>query len=155
MNPPDVIDNAAGLTAGDRVHAARRFRATVVDATQASHDALLFEPVAGLSSADRLRVAAHACDAAGAAELAAHYRALLQAQPGAEPDSSALPAMLQFATTLTTDPRHGDRAAIEALKAAGLDDAAIVALAQLVAFVSYQIRVVAGLKALKAAGARP
>jgi uncharacterized protein YciW len=153
MNPTDVIDIAAGLAPGDRVHTARRFRATVVDATQASHDALLFEPVAGLSSADRLRVAAHACDAAGAAELAAHYRALLQAQGAADAPSPALPAMQHFAATLTTDPRRGDRAAIQALQAAGLDDAAIVALAQLVAFLSYQTRVVAGLKALQAAGA--
>lgn len=153
MNPPDVIDTAAGLAPGERVHAARRFRTTVVEATQASHDALLFEPVAGLSSADRLRVAAHACDAAGAAELATHYRALLQAQPAADAPSPALPAMQHFAATLTTDPRRGDQAAIQALKAAGLDDAAIVALAQLVAFLSYQTRVVAGLKALQAAGA--
>lgn len=153
MNPPDVIDSAAGLAPGERVHAARRFRATVVDATQASHDALLFEPVAGLTSADRLRVAAHACDAAAAAGLAAHYRARLAALPAAEPPSPALPAMLHFAATLTTDPRRGDRAAIESLQAAGLADEAIVALAQLVAFLSYQTRVVAGLKALQAAGA--
>jgi len=153
MNPPDVIDAAAGLAPGERLHAARRFRATVVEATQASHDALLFQPVDGLTRADRLRVAAHACEAAGAAELAAHYRARLTALPGAEPASAALPAMQHFAATLTTDPRHGDRAAIESLKAAGLDDAAIVALAQLVAFLSYQTRVVAGLKALHAAGA--
>jgi uncharacterized protein YciW len=155
MNPTDVIDSAAGLAPGGRVHAARRFRATVVEATQASHDALLFEPVAGLSSADRLRAAAHACDAAGATDLAAHYRVRLAALPAAEPPSAALPAVLYFAATLTTDPRHGDQAAIQALKAAGLDDAAIVALAQLVAFLSYQTRVVAGLKALQAAGAAP
>ena len=42
--------------------------------------------------------------------------------------------MLRFAAKLTTDPRLGDRAAIEPLKRAGLGDAAIVALAQLVAF---------------------
>ena len=59
--------------------------------------------------------------------------------------------MLEFATLLGTDPRHGDRAAIQALKAAGLGDAAIVALAQLVAFLSYQTRVVAGLRAMGAA----
>jgi uncharacterized protein YciW len=58
--------------------------------------------------------------------------------------------MLHFAATLTTDPRRGDRAALERLRAAGLDDAAIVALAQLVAFLSYQLRVVAGLRALAA-----
>src|SRR6185369_11033002 len=66
------------------------------------------------------------------------------------PPSSALPAMLDFATALTSDPREGDRAAIEALRHAGLGDAAVVALAQLVAFLSYQLRVVAGLQAMRA-----
>ncbi len=145
----DVIDAAARLAPGSPLHAARRFRSTAVTATQASHDALLREPVAGLTSADRLRVAVRACEASGAAELAAHYARLLQGEPptSASP-SAALPQMLHFATLLATDPRHGDRAAIESLKAAGLADVAIVALAQLVAFLSYQTRVVAGLKAL-------
>jgi uncharacterized protein YciW len=58
--------------------------------------------------------------------------------------------MLDFATALTSDPREGDRAEIEALRHAGLGDAAIVALAQLVAFLSYQLRVVAGLQAMRA-----
>jgi len=60
--------------------------------------------------------------------------------------------MLQFAAALTTDPRNGDRAAIDALRSAGLADPAIVALAQLVAFLSYQLRVVAGLRAMRASG---
>lgn len=152
----DVIDTAAGLAADDPLFQARRFRAKVVDATQASHDALLDEPVPGLSRADRLRVAAHVCDAAAAPELARHYRARLQAGGLDTAAGPAPPAMLHFAATLTTDPRHGDRAAIAALKDAGLDDAAIVALAQLVAFLAYQTRVVAGLKALRASsGAAP
>ena len=146
----DVIDRAAGLSPGDPLHLARRFRAKVVEATQASHDALLREPVPGLSSEDRLRVAAHVCTVAGAASLARHYETLLAETPGGgAPPSPALPAMLRFAATLTTDPRLGDRAALEPLKGAGLGDAAIVALAQLVAFLSYQLRVVAGLKAMR------
>lgn len=144
----DVIDQAAGLAPGMPLFDARRFRATAITATQASHDALLREPVAGLSTADRLRVAVRTCEASGATELAAHYTALLQAEP-AGASSAALPQMLQFATLLATDPRHGDSAAIQTLKAAGLDDAAIVALAQLIAFLSYQLRVVAGLKAMQ------
>ena len=149
----DVIDRAAGLAPGDPLYAARRFRAKVVDATQASHDALLRDPVPGLSTEDRLRVAAHACTIAGATTLAQHYDALLAESPGrAAPSSPALPAALHFAATLTTDPRLGDRAALEPLKKAGLGDAAIVALAQLVAFLSYQLRVVAGLKAMRAQG---
>jgi len=107
--------------------------------------------VEGLSTADRLRVAIHVCNVAGAKSLALHYADLLAsaADKDATP-SRALPAMLYFAATLTTNPRRGDSAALEALKRAGLDDAAIVALAQLVAFLSYQLRVVAGLQALRA-----
>jgi len=147
---PDVIDRAAGLAPGMPLFAARRFRATAIAGTQASHDALLHEPVPGLGTADRLSVAVHCCEAAGAVELAAHYRTLLAAARDAtQPPSPALPAMRQWAALLTTDPRRGDRAALVALKAAGLGDAAIVALAQLVAFLSYQVRVVAGLKAMQ------
>jgi uncharacterized protein YciW len=148
----DVIDRAAGLAPGDSLHAARRFRAAVVAATQASHDALLNEPVEGLSSADRLRVAGHVCTLAGAASLARHYAERLAADPAGRtaPPSSALSAMLAFAAKLSTDPRLGDRAAVDALKRAGLGDPAIVALAQLVAFLSYQLRVVAGLQAVRA-----
>ena len=148
----DVIDRAAGLAPGDPLHAARRFRAKVVEATQASHDALVQQPVDGLSTEDRLRIAAHVCTLAGAATLVRHYEALLAAAPGRDaPRPPTLPAMLAFAAALTTDPRQGDRAAVERLRRAGLGDAAIVALAQLVAFLSYQIRVVAGLKAMHAA----
>jgi uncharacterized peroxidase-related enzyme len=152
---PDVIDAAAGLVPGSALHAARRFRTTVVEATQASHDALLYEPVDGLSTADRLRVAVHCCEAAQAPQLAAHYRALLAQQPAQEAASAALPAMQDWAGLLTTDPRRGDRAALHALRTAGLADAAIVALAQLVAFLSYQTRVVAGLVAVDAALSSP
>ena len=151
MNDSDVIDRAAGLAPGDPLHTARRFRAKVVEATQASHDALLMQPVPGLSPADRLRVAVHACEAAGATDLAGHYAELLASDASRSAAASpALSEMLRFAARLTTDPRLSDRAAITALKSAGLDDAAVVALAQLVAFLSYQLRVVAGLKALHA-----
>lgn len=153
----DVIDAAAGLAPGDSLHAGRRFRAPVVAASQASHDALLNEPVEGLSVADRLRVAVQVCTVAGVASLAKHYdeRLAADATGRAAPPSSALSAMLAFATKLTTDPRLGDRGALDALKRAGLDDPAIVALAQLVAFLSYQLRVVAGLQAIRTTSLDP
>ena len=145
----DVIDRAAGLKPDSALHSARRQRQTAVDGSQASHDALLNEPVAGLSPGDRLRVAVHCCEAGKASALAAHYRALLNSPTRpAEAVSPALPAMLQWAARLTTDARRGDRAALQALGDAGMANAAIVALAQLVAFLSYQTRVVAGLIAI-------
>jgi uncharacterized protein YciW len=156
LDLPDVIDRAAGLAPGEALYGARRLRAKVVEATQASHDALLQQPVQGLSTADRLRVAAHVCTIAGAATLAKHYAGQLADAPGRDaPASPALPAMLQFAAALTADPRLGDRAALEPLRRAGLGDAAIVALAQLVAFLAYQLRVVAGLQAMRAGGDAP
>ena len=152
----DVIDRAAGLAPGESLHAARRFRAKVVEATQASHDARLQQPVDGLSTEDRLRVAVHVCTIAGAATLARHYEELLAHAPARDAaPSPALPAMLHFAATLTTDPRAGDRAALERLREAGLADPAIVALAQLVAFLSYQLRVVAGLRAMRERATEP
>ena len=145
----DVIDRAAGLEPGSRAHAARRFRETAVTHTQASHDALLFEPVEGLPPADRLRVAVAVCEAAGAGSLAAHYREqLARESSGQAGTAAARAAALDWALLLTLDPRRGDRAALQRLREAGLADAAMVALAQLVAFLSYQTRVVAGLRAL-------
>ena len=151
----DVIDTAAGLAPSSALQTARSFRSTVVEATQASHEALLYEPVPGLSTADRLRVAVHCCEAAEAHQMAAHYRALLVQQPAGDASTPTLPAMLTWAGLLTTDPRRGDREALQALQAAGLADPAIVALAQLVAFLSYQTRVVAGLVAMEAALVSP
>jgi len=151
----DVIDTAAGLAPSSALQTARSFRSTVVEATQASHEALLYEPVPGLSTADRLRVAVHCCEAAEAHQMAAHYRALLVQQPAGDASTPTLPAMLTWAGLLTTDPRRGDREALQALRAAGLADPAIVALAQLVAFLSYQTRVVAGLVAMEAALVSP
>ena len=148
----DVIDRAAGLAPGDPLHSARRFRAKVVEATQASHDALLLQPVRrpldGRPPARRrARLHARRRDE----PRAALRRTRLADAPDRDaPPSPALPAMLRSRPTLTTDPRLGDRAAIEPLRRAGLGDAAIVALAQLVAFLSYQLRVVAGLKAMRA-----
>ncbi len=152
----DVIDLAAGLAQGSRVHAARRFRSTALTHTQASHDALLFDPVEGLTSADRLRVAVAVCEAAAAQSLLAHYRLLLAnaaPDPAGAASAQALAAALDWARLLTLDPRRGDRAALQRLREAGLADPAIVALAQLVAFLSYQTRVVAGLRALEQAPA--
>ena len=145
---PDVIDRAAGLKPGDRLFTARRFRETAIAHTQASHDALLHEPVAGWPLHHRLQVAIAVCEAAGADSLAAHYRALLdQAGPGA-PTTPVAPPVIDWARSLTTHPHRNGRAAIGALRDAGLGDAAIVALAQLVAFLAYQLRVVAGLRAI-------
>ena len=164
---PDLIDAVVPLPAGHPVHAVRHERAKVVAATQASHDAMFAADLPGISLTERLLAALHACRLARADSLALHYRArLLQAGADAAqvdavdagnthdphyPAEPRLAAILAFTGEVILKPVEGDREAVDALAAVGLSTPAIVALSQLVAFLSYQIRVAAGLKAMAAA----
>lgn len=75
--------------------------------------------------------------------LAAPARATLGAR---------LSAALEHAHMLVYRPREADGAALQALLDAGWSTTGIVTLSQLVAFMSYQLRVAAGLRTLAAAG---
>ena len=161
--PADVIDQAVPLAAGDALHALRRQRPKIVDATQGSYAGMFAPAVVGVSVVERLLVALHACRLSGAATLADHYRARLQAEGadaalvaaadgGAAASDARVATLLAFTTKLIVRPIEGDRRAVQSLADAGLAPAAIVAVGQLIAFLSYQIRVVAGLQALAAAG---
>lgn len=62
-------------------------------------------------------------------------------------------AAFTHAHLLALHPRDADAAALSALHNAGWDEDGIVILSQLIAFISFQIRVVVGLKALRLAKA--
>jgi uncharacterized peroxidase-related enzyme len=162
MPTTDLIDALVPLPEGSAMHTVRHQRHKVVAATQGSDDALFDPALAGIGLAERLLVALHIVRLAGSATLASHYRARLLALPAlssveqaaldARPVMGRLQVMLDFAATLTDNPVAGDRDALLRLPAAGLATAEVVALAQLIAFVAYQLRVVAGLQALQALG---
>jgi uncharacterized protein YciW len=61
-----------------------------------------------------------------------------------------LQAMLNFTHTLITKPINADKQALLSLPQAGLATAEVVTLAQLISFVSYQVRLAAGLRAMLA-----
>lgn len=160
---PDLIDQLAGLKSGDALFNLRHQREKVAVATQGSYDSLFDPDLKDLGLDERLLVALYACRLSNATELVAHYQSRLTALkvPAAQcdvvlhghPDTlteDRLRAILVFTRTLIENPIDGDKAAIETLPKAGLSIPAVVALAQLIAFISYQIRVVAGLKAMKA-----
>ena len=165
--PQDLVDACVPLIPGQRMHAVRHSRAKVAAATQASHDGLFSPTVAGISVAERLAVAVLACRLSHVPALAQHYRGVLCAQGGDAPAWAAaldaerwrdqvparLATMLGFTTKLIERPIEGDRQAVQALVQAGLSPPAIVALAQLIAFLSYQVRLVIGLQAMVAAQA--
>ena len=164
---PDVIDQAVPLAPHQATHAVRHERAKVVASTQGSYEAMFAPGVQDISVAERLLVALQACRLSEADSLASHYRQRLTSD-GIEPalidtvnrnDIGSLPdprlqTILRFTTTLIERPIDGDRQAIDALVNAGLSTPAIVALGQLIAFLSYQIRLTAGLQAMVALEAK-
>ena len=153
----DIVDAAAGLVPGSAVALLRRQREAFVRHTEGSHDVLIATADSGgVSLVERaaaaLRVAAIEHDTA----LIAHYRARLR-EIGADVAAiealdvpARLAAMLRHVSLVATAPGSASAADLDALRDAGLTPCDIVTIAQIVAFVSYQVRVVAGLRALAA-----
>lgn len=167
LSQADTLDRILGLTPGSVAYETRHQRTKVVDATQASEQLLLDSPIEGLPVSDRLLVALLACALTPSPELVAEYAQRLRQQGVAESvihevsqgkfnlvSDAQLKEILTFTHTLITDPLKADKQALLKLKSIGLSTAHITALAQLIAFVSYQVRVSAGLKALNACGAQ-
>lgn len=158
----DLVDRVAGLTPGTATHTLRHARDKVAAATQGSYEGLFDPALEGISLVERLLVALYASRLTPSPSLAAHYRAELArhavdatqlnaVESGRLDDvtDTRLRAILTFTRTLIENPVAGDKAALQKLPAAGLTTPAVVALAQLIAFLSYQTRLVAGLQALK------
>ena len=154
MNDSDVIDRAAGLAPGDPLHTRRG--ASAPRSSKRPRPATMRcsrSRCPACRSADRLRVAVHAAKPPARRASPRHYRdaAGRAASARSAPPSPALPDDAALRRDADHRPAPRRPRALVPLKRAGLGDAAIVALAQLVAFLSYQLRVVAGLKALRAA----
>jgi uncharacterized protein YciW len=141
---------------------ALKFRAEVLRLSEAAHDAVLVpRDPGGLSHALRAALAARICRHVGDDALTAHYDSYLAhsgemdvaplAYPNGISGDPKQDAIARHADLLTVAPRKATRGDIEALKAVGVGEADIVRLAELAAFVNYQLRVVAGLKLLKKA----
>ena len=156
----DLIDQVGGLTPASGAGALRRQRADIVALTQASYEAVIFPRDPGaLSHALRAALGCRIARMNDATELIAHYAGLAAA--GGDPEIAAisagkevpqaspvLKAIVAHSDKVTLTPLACGRSDIEGLRAAGLDEAGIIALSELVSFLSYQIRVVAGLKLL-------
>lgn len=161
--PADVVDRVAALATGSAPWLLRHERDKVALATQGSYDALFDPALAGLSLGERQLVALCASRLTPSPPLAAHYRQRLEADGAdaamidavaagsiAEVAAPRLQALLAFTQKLVERPIDGDRAALRVLKAAGIETPAVVTLAQLIAFLSYQARLVASLEAMRA-----
>jgi len=151
----DIVDVAAGLGPNSPVVALRRQREAFVRHTQGSHEVLIApaDP-GGVSLIERAAAALRVASIEHDAALIAHYRARL-GEIGA--DAGAIEAMqvpprlaaiLRHVGLVAATPGSATRNDLDALRHAGLTPRDIVVLTQIVAFVSYQVRVAAGLRAL-------
>jgi CMD domain protein len=156
-----VIEALAGVAPGSALATALVARAEIMRLSQASHDAVLVpQAPGGISWAERAALAQRMAHQNGNETLAAHYAGYLArtgesdrlagvAHPGGAASSDPrLAAIVAHADLLTIAPREATRGHIEALKVAGIEEADIVRLSELVAFVNYQVRVIAGLRLL-------
>ena len=159
----DTLDRLVGLSPQSQTYATRREREKVVAATQGSEKSLFDPALPGLSEIDRLYVALFACLITPSPELAAEYESRLvnlganlqtidciQKSDIHKIGNVRLEAMLNFTHTLITKPINADKMALSALPKAGLSTPEVVTLAQLISFVSYQVRLATGLRAMQA-----
>ncbi|WP_428943127.1 CMD domain-containing protein [Pantoea sp. FN060301] len=118
---------------------------------------LTTSPAQTLTLYDRLSSALIVAQVTGIQRLCNHYAARLNPLTG--PDSSResnrrLTLITEFSRQLASQPGVIDSAALLRLHEAGLTTADIITFSQIIGFVSYQARVVAGIHALLALPAR-
>lgn len=163
MSDSDVMDQLAGLAPGSKLAALRRERLDVVQHLQGSDDAI-FNPAddGGLTRGERAAAALRIAELMRDEALIAHYKARLAALDpsgalaktvagGAEITDGRWDAILAHVDLVTRGPGAAKADDIDALHGVGLSSHAIVSLSQLIAYVSFQARVLAGLRMLKGA----
>lgn len=143
----DVMSRLAGISPGAPLAGTRAQRPDVIRFTQTSDDAI-FRPShdGGLSSAERAQAALQMARLLRDDVLAAHYQAM--DGTGAVSSTDRAKRIAAHVERVTLDPGASQKKHLALLSEVGLTPQAIVALSQVIAYVSYQARVRAGLRAL-------
>lgn len=164
----DAIDRILGPDNEGRIAALRGQKPVLAEELQAYYRAL-FEPdeasAAAFPLADRFAVAVRVASHTRSAAVAEWYANLareagmtdetverLRDVASPWPDRTPLGAAIRHTDLLTTRPAAARPEDLQRLKDAGYVPAGILSLSQTIAFVSYQLRLIAGLRAL---GERP
>ncbi len=157
-----VTENAtlqiAGVEPGSRLAKIVDGRADTMALTQATQDAVLSPKVpGGIARSERAALACRMARLSGETQLAAHYETLIPRADAAEAMANPsfdgggdrrLSALIRHVDLVTQAPKDATRDSITALRDAGIAEADMVRLSELIAFINYQIRVAAGLRLL-------
>ncbi len=149
----------AGIAEGTPVAGAVEGRAGIFEKTQAAEDAVLRPEDTGPWSHElRAALAARIARLNGLGDLAARYlegagdHAAL-ADPATDGAAEGLQAVIAFMDKVAARTRDVAAEDVADLQAAGIADADIVRLAELNAFLAYQVRLIQGLRLMTGAGA--
>ena len=148
-----TIPNQAGLTPDSALSGAVSTRGNIISMTQVAEEAVLRPKQIGAFPHDlRAALAARVARLAGDEALATYYVAdaghcEALSVPG-EPSKQhgEMAAVLSFVDKVANQTSEVAAEDISALKQAGVADADIVRLCELVAFLAFQIRVISGLR---------
>lgn len=150
----DATDIAAGITPGDPRHALRRLRPEFVAGAEACRLSVLapradqgLEPALRAALAHRMAMLNKDPALAAQFPVAPGQERVADGTETAEPLASII-RHVDLITLTPTDASAGD---IRRLEAAGLSNPQIVALSELIAYVNFQTRILAGLRLLGAA----
>jgi len=149
-----IVAKAAGVSAASPLAGALSLRSDIMELTENSHQASLRpNQLGGLSHAERAGLACRIAKRNNEPVLARHYETLFSVGSQALADTgfdggddARLRAIIRHTDLVTLNPKDAKAEDVSALRSAGLDDPDIVRLSELIAFVAYQIRVVAGLR---------
>ncbi|HDJ1439457.1 TPA: alkylhydroperoxidase domain protein [Serratia rubidaea] len=141
----DLLATLAQAERSAELTQARITRQGASDAIQASYHALFDAEEEDFPADERALLAQRISEWHGASALAAHYAARQQRRPATTP---RLSAALDHAERLAFKPAEAAPEHLQALQQAGWSPAAIVTLSQLIAFVSFQSRLLYGYRLL-------
>ena len=140
----DILAELAEIAPGSPLDQARAVRDAATRHAQGSYEVLFSQQDADFPLDERFAVAAKVAKLHQADALAAHYAGFGLA----DPTTDRLVPALAFARLLTFTPVEATPGALHTLTGAGWSLRGIVTLAQLVAFVSFQSRLLVGLRVL-------
>lgn len=161
MRPASTIVDQAAPNAAGALSAALQGRANILEMT-ATAEAAVLRPAdpGGWPHPLRAALAARIARLHGEAALADRYAAMAGDDPAARiadpaEDGGALDlgVVTAFVDRIAAAPRDATAADIAGLQAAGVTDADIVRLCEIIAFHAYQLRVIAGVRLMGGAPA--
>ncbi len=155
---PDLIDALLALPAESALATLRKARADIrLHAHGAYRELVTPAHPGGMTLVERASLALRVALADGDTALAAHLRTLLTQAEAAIAEAPPVgpgrfPLLMRYGDAVAAHPARIGQSDIDALAAHGLSPQDIVASTQLAAFVPFQVRLLAGLRAMQHEG---